>query len=135
MRTRVATSSVLESDLGIGNPPTPAQPLSLVTQALSELVQLVPVLTTMLTAVRSEDPKKTPAERPDADDRALSAAQAGAMIGVSPQWLYRHTRTLPFTRKLSRKKTVYSEAAFAAGSRCGGQPPESGSATQWRANL
>ena len=38
--------------------------------------------------------------RPEAEeDRALSAAQAAAMIGVSPQWLYRHTRTLPFTRK------------------------------------
>ena len=51
--------------------------------------------------------------RPEAEeDRALSAAQAAAMIGVSRQWLYRHTRTLPFTRKLSRKKTVYSEAGI-----------------------
>jgi predicted DNA-binding transcriptional regulator AlpA len=95
------------------SPLTPAQALSLVTEALSELVQLVPVLTAILTDVRSEAPQKAPTEHSEAsDDRALSAAEAAAMIGVSPQWLYRHTRTLPFVRKLSRKKTVYSEAGI-----------------------
>lgn len=113
VRTRVAKPSLFESDLATGNPPTPAQALSLVTEALSELLQLVPVLTAMLTEVRSEGPQKPSAAPPEVeDDRALSAAQAAAMIGVSPQWLYRHTRTLPFTRKLSRKKTVYSEAGI-----------------------
>lgn len=93
--------------------PTPAQALSLVAAAVSELLQLVPVLTAMLTDSRSRTAEEHTSEQPQLEpDRSLSAVDAAAMLGVTTQWLYRHTRTLPFARKLSRKKTVYSEGGI-----------------------
>ncbi len=35
-------------------------------------------------------------------DRLLDVDQAAALLGVEPQWLYRHSARLPFTRRLSR---------------------------------
>ena len=113
VRTRLTIPSSSRSQTASGDSPTPAQALSLVTEALSELVQLVPVFAAMLAEVRPPAPEKSTAEQhEETADRALGATQAAAILGVSPQWLYRHTRTLPFARKLSRKKTVYSEAGI-----------------------
>ncbi|MBI1797869.1 MAG: helix-turn-helix domain-containing protein [Candidatus Eisenbacteria bacterium] len=50
------------------------------------------------------------ASRSDAD--LLSVAEAAALLGVTPRWLYRHARTLPFTRKLSRKCLRFSRAGI-----------------------
>jgi predicted DNA-binding transcriptional regulator AlpA len=34
------------------------------------------------------------------DDRLLNVAEAAAMLGRSPDWLYRHAKALPFVRRL-----------------------------------
>jgi predicted DNA-binding transcriptional regulator AlpA len=43
----------------------------------------------------------------------LTIDEAAAQLRVSPRWLYRHAKTLPFTRKLSRKMLRFSQAGLA----------------------
>ena len=45
---------------------------------------------------------------PQAEDRLLSAEEAVAMLSVSVDWLYRHAKKLPFTRKLGPKMVRFS---------------------------
>jgi predicted DNA-binding transcriptional regulator AlpA len=46
-------------------------------------------------------------------DDLLTVAEAATLLRVSPRWLYRHARTLPFARKLSRKVLRFSRAGVA----------------------
>ena len=49
-------------------------------------------------------------ERPPAEkDALLTPEEAAAIIGVDTKWLYRHSKQLPFTRRLSRKKIRFNE--------------------------
>jgi predicted DNA-binding transcriptional regulator AlpA len=41
-------------------------------------------------------------------DRLLDAEQAAELLGVSPDWLYRQAKKLPFTRKLAPKLLRFS---------------------------
>ena len=50
--------------------------------------------------------ERTPAGR--RDEELLTAPEAAGRLGVSVDWLYRRTRSLPFARKLSRKVVRYS---------------------------
>src|SRR5262245_55559221 len=54
------------------------------------------------------DMPKAPAE----PDRLLTADEAGAIMGVSPRWLHRRAKALPFARRLSRKALRFSEAGL-----------------------
>jgi len=45
----------------------------------------------------------------DPDDTLLTVAQVAPQLGVSPWWLYRNARTLPFARKLGRRTLRFSE--------------------------
>lgn len=112
MQNRVSNSDASRDEAADPSLPTPAQALSLVAQAVSELVQLLPVFAALLAATRAEEEQARQGLPVTDFDRGLNAAEAAAQIGVSPQWLYRHARRLPFARKLSRKKTVYSEAGI-----------------------
>ena len=47
-------------------------------------------------------------EHPEPEERLLSAEQAAQMMGVSPDWLYRQAKKLPFTRKLGPKMLRFS---------------------------
>ena len=44
-------------------------------------------------------------------DRLLTAKVAGAKLGTSADWLYRHSRTLPFVVHIGRK-VLFSEAGI-----------------------
>jgi len=46
-------------------------------------------------------------------DDLLTAPEAAAMLKISPRWLYRHAKTLPFARKLSKKVLRFSRAGIA----------------------
>src|SRR5262249_19374634 len=49
----------------------------------------------------------------DKDDGALlTPEQTAERMGVEVRWLYRHSKQLPFTRKLSRKVLQFSEAGL-----------------------
>ena len=41
-------------------------------------------------------------------DRFLDAEEAAQLLAVSPDWLYRHHKKLPFTRKLGPKMLRFS---------------------------
>jgi predicted DNA-binding transcriptional regulator AlpA len=45
-------------------------------------------------------------------DTLLTPEQAAAIIGVDKAWLYRHSKQLPFARRLSRKKIRFNEAGL-----------------------
>ena len=42
------------------------------------------------------------------EDRFLDAEEAAKILSVSPDWLYRHAKKLPFTRKLGPKMLRFS---------------------------
>jgi predicted DNA-binding transcriptional regulator AlpA len=49
------------------------------------------------------------ARAPEQDpDRLLSADEAATLLSVSEDWLYRHAKKLPFTRKLGPKMLRFS---------------------------
>ena len=48
---------------------------------------------------------RAPEQEPD---RLLSADEAATLLAVSEDWLYRHARKLPFTRKLGPKMLRFS---------------------------
>jgi Helix-turn-helix domain len=45
-------------------------------------------------------------------DRLLSPEEAAALMGVSPRWLRRRAKALPFARRLSRKALRFSEVGL-----------------------
>jgi len=63
----------------------------------------------------STPPRPPPATKSPAWDEAdlLTVDEAAILLRVSPRWLYRHARTLPFARKLSRKVLRFSRAGIA----------------------
>ena len=71
-----------------------------------------------LRAVVGEEQPAPPAVAPansapawSADD-LLTIDEAAATLRVSPRWLYRHAKNLPFSRKLSRKVLRFSRAGI-----------------------
>jgi len=46
------------------------------------------------------------------DDRWLSADEAAELLKVDRKWLYRRVKSLPFSRRLSRKKLLFSEVGL-----------------------
>lgn len=42
------------------------------------------------------------------EDRLLDTEEASKMLSVSPDWLYRHAKQLPFSRKLGPKMLRFS---------------------------
>ena len=52
----------------------------------------------------------TAAARSPAD--LMTVHEAAEVLSLSPRWLYRHAKTLPFTRKLSRKVLRFSRAGL-----------------------
>ena len=42
------------------------------------------------------------------EDRLLDAEEASKLLSVSPDWLYRNVKKLPFTRKLGPKMLRFS---------------------------
>src|SRR5437879_1702773 len=46
------------------------------------------------------------------DGDLLTVGEAAAALRLSPRWLYRHAKTLPFARKLSRKVLRFSRVGI-----------------------
>jgi predicted DNA-binding transcriptional regulator AlpA len=72
-----------------------------------------------LRAVVGEEQAPRPASAPASavpawsEDDLLTIDEAAARLRVSPRWLYRHAKNLPFSRKLSRKVLRFSRAGIA----------------------
>lgn len=55
---------------------------------------------------------RPPAADTPEPDRLLTPAEAAAALGVTIQWLHRHSKQLPFARKLGHKTLRFSEAGL-----------------------
>jgi excisionase family DNA binding protein len=60
---------------------------------------------------RSQE-KESSAAKDGAGHELLTINEAAALLRVTPRWLYRHARKLPFTRKLSRKVLRFSRVGL-----------------------
>ncbi len=50
----------------------------------------------------------TTKQNENGEERLLDANEAAAVLGLSPDWLYRDAKKLPFTRKLGPKMLRFS---------------------------
>jgi predicted DNA-binding transcriptional regulator AlpA len=66
----------------------------------------------LLAAVGARLASPVPTVRPPASDRLLTAEEAAALLGVTPAWLIRRAKRLPFSRSLSRKIVRFSEVGL-----------------------
>ena len=57
-------------------------------------------------------PSNGNANETGSSERWLTADQAAELLQVERKWLYRRAKTLPFTRRLSRKKLLFSESGL-----------------------
>jgi predicted DNA-binding transcriptional regulator AlpA len=82
-------------------------------QVPSLVAELARAQAALLTAT-SRPPVTMPreSERPE-PDRMLKVEEAAALTGLSRRWFYRHAKTLPFARRLSRKVLRFSRSGLA----------------------
>jgi predicted DNA-binding transcriptional regulator AlpA len=73
----------------------------------SDSTLLVTITIGQLRGLIREEIQAARAPQQDAD-RLLSADEAATLLSVSPDWLYRHAKKLPFTRKLGPKMLRFS---------------------------
>jgi predicted DNA-binding transcriptional regulator AlpA len=66
------------------------------------------ILLGRLMAANGHQPVSTEPE----PDRFLTPEEAAESLGVTPTWLYRHAKSLPFTKRISRKVLRFSEAGL-----------------------
>ena len=84
-------------------------PVGEVPGLLVRLGALVAALAARHAANVSNASKVLQVEPTDNRDRNLTADEAAKMLGMKKSWLYRHSRELPFTRRLSRRAVRFSE--------------------------
>jgi predicted DNA-binding transcriptional regulator AlpA len=81
---------------------------SQVPAVLGQLAELQAIFLARLVSPNGSHPSPMPSE----PDRLLTADEAAPIIGMTPRWLYRHAKALPFARRLSRKALRFSEAGL-----------------------
>ncbi len=80
----------------------------------------IPPAMAQLAALQSQLAARLLAERPrpeeckEEQDTMLTTKQAAAELGVEVDWMYRHAKTLPFTRRLSHKCMRFSRRGLVA---------------------
>jgi hypothetical protein len=58
-------------------------------------------------------PEQSAVTRPfDDNDRMLTPDEASVVLRRSRQWIYRHSKTLPFVKRISRKSLLCSQAGM-----------------------
>jgi len=86
-------------------------PRSVLPSLIAQVAALQVALATQLASTLGPSDERPATASLDAD-RLLTPEDAAASLGVTVTWLYRHARTLPFTRRLSRKALRFSEAGL-----------------------
>lgn len=79
---------------------------------LAEVAAIQATLAARIASQHRTAPAGVPATPATDGDRLLTPDEAAERLSVSRQWLYRHAKGLPFTRKLSRKALRFSEAGL-----------------------
>jgi predicted DNA-binding transcriptional regulator AlpA len=72
---------------------------------LARLVALQPILIGRLASLGSE-------KKEIKSDNLLNVAEASERLGMSPDWLYRHAKELPFTKRIGPRQLRFSEAGI-----------------------
>ena len=86
-------------------------PREVVPQLLVLFAKLQRALATRMMSVASyENGTKRPAATES--DEWLTTDQAAVLMKVNKKWLYRHKKELPFCRRLSRRKLLFSKAGI-----------------------
>jgi predicted DNA-binding transcriptional regulator AlpA len=96
-------------------------PAAAATAALTGLAAVGALIAGNLRPAAGEPTPGRPGEAPAdgfalaawSQDDLLTVSEAAAALRLSPRWLYRHAKTLPFARKLSRKVLRFSRAGIA----------------------
>jgi hypothetical protein len=65
-----------------------------------DVASLPQILVTLTTATAAVAARLQNIPQDKVEDRLLDVTEAAAKLGRSVDWLYRHARTLPFTRRL-----------------------------------
>ena len=88
-------------------------------QAASVSVEEIPALLVQIASIQaillsrlavSSNGSKTQASA--VDDRLLTAEEAAPIMNVTPRWMYRKARSLPFTCRINRKTLRFSEVGL-----------------------
>ena len=87
--------------------PVPQVP-SLLSQLAAAQAALAAAQAKLLARMFSSGDSRTAGD----DDRWLSADEAAELLKVDRKWLYRRVKSLPFSRRLSRKKLLFSEVGL-----------------------
>lgn len=93
---------------GVDDVPVPQVP-SLLSQLAAAQGAIAAAQASLLTRMLSVSASRTAARE---DDRWLSADEAAELLKVDRRWLYRRVKSLPFSRRLSRKKLLFSEVGL-----------------------
>ena len=78
-------------------------------EQIPALILQVATLQNALAARLMEAPQRSEVDHLLEPDTLLTAEQAAPLLNVTPHWLYRHWKQLPFARRLSRKTLRFSE--------------------------
>ena len=92
----------------VNDVPMPQVP-SVLSQIAAAQTALVAAQANLLARMLSPGDSRTAA---DNDDRWLSADEAAQLLKVHRKWLYRRAKSFPFSRRLSRKKLLFSEVGL-----------------------
>lgn len=82
-------------------------PLDAVAPLLMQIAAGMTRLTALQNALAAQDQRLTGPER------LLDVEEAAARLGMSADWLYRHARQLPFTRRVGRRAVKFDPAGLA----------------------
>ena len=91
----------------------PERAMEITPQAIPSLLVKLAAIQSILTALLLDAPAKSKEHTFNPEpDTLLTAEQAAKLLSVTPRWLYRHWKQLPFSRRLSRKTLRFSEAGI-----------------------
>ena len=100
--------------LAVFNDPTRCATLPL--DAVAPLLMQIAARMTRLTALQNALAARVLTaqdQRPTGPERLLDVEEAAARLGMSTDWLYRHARQLPFTRRVGRRAVKFDPAGLA----------------------
>lgn len=77
---------------------------------LAQLASVQAILLSRLVVAPNGAHSQAPAASPK--DRYLTVDDASSILCVSPRWLYRHAKSLPFAHRVNRKTLRFSEVGL-----------------------
>ncbi len=96
----------------IALPSGPAMSLDLANLPSEAVPGLLAQCAALLAAIGARLASPAPSPAPAAPDRLLTPEEAATLLGVTPAWLIRRAKRLPFARPLSRKIVRFSETGL-----------------------